>query len=175
MRTITALLFATLLGHAAAAGAGTAIVGSIAPQEAKTIVSIADRVDALWNDRRAAEIAALYTDDASLEMVGRARGAQGRQGILAYFAESFASLDPAMRHRTDIDRLTVLSPDIVVADGHAWLEKASEDGATTPVRYFNTTTVVVRGDDGWRIRMVRTHLATVEEGLAAAQQRVAGN
>ena len=175
MRTLSTLLFATLLGHAAAADAGTSIVGAIAPQEAKTIVSIAGRVDALWNARRAAEIAALYTDDASLEMVGRDRGAQGRQGILAYFAESFAALDPAMRHRTDINRLTVLSPDIVVADGHAWLEKASGDGAPTPVRYFNTTTVVVRGDDGWRIRMVRTHLASVEEGLAAAQARVAEN
>ncbi len=159
-----------------AATAGTQIVGSITPQEARTIVSIAGQVDTLWNARKAAEIAALYAPDATLEMVDRKTGAQGRQDILEYFARSFATLDPAMRHRTGIDRITVLAPDVVVANGHAWLERASGDAAPTPVRFFNTTTVVVRGAEGWRIRMIRTHDAPLEQGLVVASKRtVAGS
>ena len=131
--------------------------GALAADEVAGIVALADATDAEWNARDAAGLAALYTDGATLMMVDRKQHIDGRAAVADYFTRSFAAIPAALRHRTVVDRLTVLADDLVMADTSVALTRVGADGQNEPVRDFATLTLVRREADGWRLEVVRAH------------------
>lgn len=145
------LLLAALLAFAAPARA------QITPADSAEILRLAAAGDAFWNEKDAAGLSRLYTEDAHNWMVGAEMNLRGRDAIAAYFTAAFAQRGPGMRHRTTITELQQVAPGVVAADGDVVVEQMSEGGEVRVLRRFTMNAVAVRGAEGWRIRINRVH------------------
>ena len=119
---------------------------------------LVERTDAAWNGRDAAMLASFYVDNATLRIGGRDETVDGLNAIRDYFTQSFARVDPQMRHVTTLVGLHALADDVVIADTKVELVTRDGDGATRVVRRFTTPTVAVRRGEHWKIAAVRAQV-----------------
>lgn len=135
--------------------AGTLAANEPSPEDRAALQALVERSDAVWNARDADAMAALYSANATLRIIGRDVIVEGAAAIHDYFTRSFARLEPGMRHRTRLTGLHPQSDDVVVADAHVRLTRVDADGTETLVREFTTLTVAVRDGKQWRLSAVR--------------------
>lgn len=147
---LAAALLLTALTAAPNAGA------AVTPDDERLLRAIADQSDAYWNARDSAALGAMFADDAQLRMASR-EPVVSRTAITGYFRDSFARVEPAMRHVTRITRLQELAPGVVIADGEVSLERVTADGKRETVRRFLNHTVLVKTDGAWRFKALRVH------------------
>lgn len=150
-----ALLVAALVLAAAPAAAQDVRAIGVTDAELRDIVALAQQSDARWNARDAAALSALYTAEGHNRIVGTPVDLRGRDAIRAYFTQSLARLEPAMRHRTVVDEVQRLAPDLVVVEGRVWVERLGADSSRTTVRTFTMHGIIVREDGAWRVRWNR--------------------
>lgn len=161
------LLAALLLLLALPAAAQTARADGLAPADSGAIARLAAAGDTFWNDRDAAGISGLYTEDAHNWMVGTEMNLRGRDAVRAYFTRAFAARGPGLRHRTVLGELQQVAPGVVVADGDVCVEQTVEGAAPRVLRRYTMSAVAVRGADGWRIRVNRVHAQPLPAPAAA--------
>lgn len=121
------------------------------------LVAVAAAADARWNAADAIGLADAFTDDATLVLYPNAR-ASGRDAIRDYFARAFERRPAKLRHVTTLGEITMLTPDVALADGHVRLERQQDDGSWVLVRYFVNHNVAVREAAGWKLDAVRAHV-----------------
>lgn len=141
-------------------------VGTVPDADRQAIEAAAGEADAHWNARDAAGLASMYVDDASLVIAGGGP-VRGKAAVLDYFTKSFARTPATMRHATLVDRATVLTPDLVLADTRVTLDRTEQDGSVVRVRDFNTLTLMARRDGHWRLHTVRAYPQTASTPGAA--------
>lgn len=145
----------------AAAGllfAAAANARDLAPADRAVLEQLVVRSDAAWNSRDAAALADLYVDDATLRVGTRDETLTGTAAIRDYFTESFARVDPRMRHETTLVGLHALRDDVVIADTTVELVTGNPDGSRRVVRRFTTPTVAVRSGSEWKLGAVRAQI-----------------
>ena len=162
------VLAAALAAASAFAQAAPIVEGSLPEPDLAQVNALAGTVDSVWNARRADDMAALYTENGSLQFVAQNRGVSTRAGILDYFSKSFAQLTPDLRHVTVVDRVVVLSPTVVVADSSVALTSEAAGRDPRVVRRFAVVNVIVKDGDAWKIAAVRTHLLPQAANTAVA-------
>lgn len=135
--------------------AGSLAASEPSPEDRAALQALVERSDAVWNARDANGMAALYSANATLRIIGRDVAVNGASAIHDYFTRSFAGLEPGMRHSTRLTGLHPQSDDVVLADAHVRLIRVDADGAETLVREFTTLTVAVRDGKQWRLSAVR--------------------
>jgi uncharacterized protein (TIGR02246 family) len=163
-----AMLAAVFAVFSTVTQAAPIIEGSLAADDLAAVNALAGEVDSIWNARRADELAAMYTENGSLQFVSQNRGVSTRAGILDYFTKSFAQLTPDLRHVTVVDRIVVVSPTVVLADSSVALTSEAEGREPRVVRRFAVVNVVVKEGDAWKIAAVRTHLLPQEVTATAS-------
>lgn len=126
-------------------------------EDRAALVAVAASADARWNDADATGLAESFTDDATLVLYPAAR-AVGRNAIRDYFARAFERRPGRLRHVTTLGEITMLTPDVALADGHVRLERQQDDGRWVLVRYFVNHNVAVREGTGWKLDAVRAHV-----------------
>lgn len=151
------LLLAVLLLFAVPAMAQTAKTSGISPEDAAAILRLAEAGDAFWNEKDAAGLSTLYTEDAHNWMVGTEMNLRGRASIAAFFTSSFAQRAPGLRHRTVVTEIQLVAPGVVAADGEVFVERVVEGEPPRVLRRFTMNSVAVKGADGWRLRINRVH------------------
>lgn len=127
----------------------------LAPADREAIVRVASDSDAAWNARDAVRLASFFTRDGDNRILGTPVELRGRDAIVSYFTGSLAKVDPAMRHVTDVRELHRITADVVASDVDVRLERTAADGTTSVVRKFSVTAILVRTDEGWKIRLNR--------------------
>ncbi|QJE72045.1 SgcJ/EcaC family oxidoreductase [Aerophototrophica crusticola] len=126
--------------------------------DAASLRALAEAGDTAWNVADAAAMARLYTDDASLRVGQTAEAVRGRDGIQAYFTQSFARRPGPMRHVTQIRHLEMLTPDMAMGENDVLVEKPDGQGGWTTVARFTNQSVLVRAGKGWKLHAVRAQL-----------------
>lgn len=154
-RIATGLLIALLVPLGALAN--SAEMEGLSDEDRAAILALARANDTAWNARDAEAFASTYTRDARNVVVGTPVDLRGRDAIRAHFARSFLRIEPAIRHRTIVDELVPVAPDVVVAGGQVLLERRLGDGTAAPLQRFAMTAVLVREKNVWRIRTHRAH------------------
>lgn len=129
----------------------------LSARDREEIIALGASVDTAWNARDAAALAAAFAVDGQNTILGTPLDLRGRDVIRAHYTTALAKTDPALRHRSVVDELTRISPDVVIAGGQAWIDRVNADGTVTPLRRFTITTAVVRENGVWRIRVSRVH------------------
>lgn len=151
-----AFRFSLALVAALAAATLESRAADLADREMRALRALATEADARWDRRDAEGLAALYADAATLQVAG-GRTVEGHEGIHGYFVDSFAGMDPSLRHVTRLVGLREVAPGVVFADGQVRLERIEPDGSRALVRYFVNHTLVVREGDRWKLKAVRAH------------------
>jgi uncharacterized protein (TIGR02246 family) len=143
------LPFAELSCRAPEQVSNTSAAQDTASKEAAIRAELA-AVEAAWNKRDAAALAALYAPDGDAMMLADPR-TLGQDAIRR--AAEAGSIFPTDRTSTNrisltVDRIRSLSPDVAIADGTARFS-AGEPTQTRP------TYIMVRRDGAWRIAALR--------------------
>lgn len=114
-------------------------------------------LDGRWNVRDAEGFSALFSRDARFVFVDRGEALDGRREILESFAHRFPTFAPDVRHRTTVHHVRPLSPEAVTVDGGVEILRLAPDQGTEPttILTFAVFAVMVRPEDGWRIRELR--------------------
>lgn len=133
---------------------GSAFAAELLQADRIAVEALAGAADAAWNARDYKGLSAMYVEDGTLQVSGTA--VEGVGAIHEYFRKSFARLDPAMRHITQVTGLHPQSNDVVLADTLVRLVRQDAQGEQT-VREFSTVTVVVRRDGQWKLSGVRAY------------------
>lgn len=149
----TRLLVVFGLLFAASAGAN-----ELTSADRAALSQLVERTDLAWNGRDAATLASFYVDEATLRIGSRDDTVDGANAIRDYFTQSFARVDPALRHETTLIGLHTLGDGIVIADTRVELVTQGADGLRKVVRRFTTPTVAVRRGDQWKIAAVRAQV-----------------
>ncbi|MDF1503718.1 SgcJ/EcaC family oxidoreductase [Roseisolibacter sp. H3M3-2] len=146
-----------LLLLAAPLGAQTAAPRAVGVSEAelRDLLVLARATDERWNARDAAGLSALFAAEGHSRILGTPADLRGRDAIRAYFATSLGRLAPGTTHRTVVDEVQRVAPDVVLVEGRVWIERAGADSARTPLRAFTVTSAVVREGEAWRVRWNR--------------------
>lgn len=148
------LLSAVLTG--AGAAESTSVPGAasaVSSELAATMTALADRADAVWNQRDAAGMTALYAPDATTTIGGAIR-LKGHAEIQGHFTKSFASLPPGMIHRTVVKRIEPLG-NMVAIDSAVTIEMPDGAQGTRVLREFFTFALVRPKPGGWEFVAVR--------------------
>jgi hypothetical protein len=153
IRPLAATLFALLAPTAAPAAAQDVRAVGVTDTELRAI--LAQETDVRWNARGAAELSALYTAEGHNRIVGTPIDLRGRDAIRAHFTQSLARTEAALVHRTVVDEVQRVSPDVVAVEGRVWLERGGADSARTVVRAFGMNAVLVQDGGAWRVRWNR--------------------
>ena len=135
--------------------------GEVPAAERAVLEALAQESDAWWNAADADRLAAMFAEDADLRL-GNGPHQLGREGVLDYFARSFAAREPNLRHTTELTALNEVAPGVVVADGHVRLERIGADGEAVLLRRFVNHTVLVKEDGVWRFKAIRAHVLATE-------------
>lgn len=146
-----------LLVLVAAASAAVAFpVLAEAPAEADRVAleRLAADLDRVWDAGDPATVASLYATDGTLRLDARPI-VEGRAAVTAYFRTTIARRAAGARHRTRVERIDMLAPDLALVDARAWIERDGEGGAVEVLARFHNQTVAVREGAGWRFRAVR--------------------
>ena len=138
-----------------AAGAGAR---ELSATDRATLAQLVERTDRAWNGRDAAALASFYVAEATLRIGGRDETVDGVKAIRDYFTQSFARVDPSLRHETTLIGLHALGDDMVIADTTVELITQDAAGQRKIVRRFTTPTVAVRRGDDWKIAAVRAQV-----------------
>lgn len=132
------------------------------------IRSLWSALDGYWNERDAARFSDLFAVPASMEFVDRGERLEGRATIRRHFAERFPRFAPELRHRTRLQRIEAIAPDVRIADGTVEILRGAGDEGGAPVRLksFAIFAVMHRAADGWTIRALRVVELTGTDGAA---------
>lgn len=122
-------------------------------QLTRTLQALADKADAIWNQRDAAAMAAMYAQDATSTIGGNIR-LKGRDDILKHFANSFSKLPAGMTHRTVVKRIEQVG-DMYATDSSVFIEVPDGAGGRKVAREFFTFALVRPAGDGWEFVAVR--------------------
>jgi uncharacterized protein (TIGR02246 family) len=153
-----ALLALSMLGFAAAPAWSVEVLGELTPADLAAVTAVAAKADDRWNAADAAGLSALYTEDGNLSLVDSNVTALGRRAVLDYFTRSFATRPASLRHSTDVERLVVLSPTVVLVDTQVAVDELLADGSHKRLRNFYTLTIVEKTGGEWLISVVRAHV-----------------
>ncbi|WP_257387369.1 YybH family protein, partial [Tahibacter caeni] len=132
--------------------------GEPAAADRAALEQLVTRADAAWNSRDAAALAGLYVADGTLRVGSASATVEGAAAIRRYFTESFARVEPQMRHETTLVGLHAINEDVVLADTSVELVRVAADGSRTVVRRFATPTIAVRSGGDWRIGAARAQV-----------------
>ena len=154
VHSVAARLFA-VAGLLLAASAGARELSSA---DRATLARLVERTDRAWNGRDAAMLASFYVDEATLRIGSRDGTVDGVKAIRDYFTQSFARVDPALRHETTLIGLHALADDVVIADTTVELVTQDENGQRKVMRRFTTPTIAIRRGDDWKIAAVRAQV-----------------
>lgn len=148
------LLCTTVFGtHAAPSSPAPSAPSVVSSQLASALTALADRADAVWNQRDAAGMTALYAPDAT-STIGGAIRLKGRPEILAHFTKSFAGLPEGMTHRTVVKRIEPLG-DMFAVDSSVSIEMPDGAQGKRVLREFFTFALVRPVAGGWEFVAVR--------------------
>lgn len=109
-------------------------------------------IDARWNARDAAGLAALHTPDTDVSIRGLPR-LRGQAALRDAFGPSFAA-GAVARHRTVVSETELIAPGIAVAEGRVLLDAPPAD-TTGARRQLSFVSVVTKASGGWQVRLLR--------------------
>lgn len=118
-----------------------------------------ERLDAAWNARDAERFSALFTEGVSFAFVDRGEAFAGNAALHRHFAERFPQFPSNLRHLTRAHDTRPLAPGILAVDGRVEILDVGADGNAAPrrLRLFSIFAILVRGDEGWKIDLMRIH------------------
>lgn len=114
----------------------------------------AERLDRVWDAGDAAAVTAMYADDGSVRLDNRPF-VQGRDAVLRYFQDTIGRRPAGARHRTRLENVDMLTPDLALVDAHARIERVGASGQVETLADFHNQTVAQRDGNTWRFRAVR--------------------
>lgn len=114
-------------------------------------------VDHLWNQRDARSFSQLFTPDATFDFVERHQRLDGRDAVLASFADRFPGFAPDLRHRTTIGEIRDIAPDLCAVTGNVEILRTSTPDAPSVLLRFAVFAIVRRSGDDWRIQILRAY------------------
>ena len=122
-------------------------------QISKEIVS---KFDDAWNGRDADAMADLLHSEADFQLYYGLM-VRGRERIKKYYAEKiFPYLPEGLRHVTRSYKVRLLTEGVAIGDGRVDLVDENEEDPEKRVhRRLKVTTVVLKGEEGWRFSAVR--------------------
>ena len=155
-RTITLLLALvqfTAYGYAVAA---TSNITEPQTENREAIHKLAADVDAAWNERDAADLGALFTDDGDFRY-HTGRSLRGRKQIEQFYASTaFPAMPTDLRHKTVPEHIRFVTDDVAIGDGSIQITHAATlDKEEEPYLSLLLTSVVVKEQGRWRIAAVR--------------------
>jgi uncharacterized protein (TIGR02246 family) len=112
--------------------------------------------DAAWNARDAEALASLFHEHADFQFYN-GLVLRGRRLIQRVYASSiFPSLPEGLRHKTEPERIRLLSETVALGDAKVAIFDASEDDEQKRVqRMISATIVMTKGGGRWAISAVR--------------------
>jgi uncharacterized protein (TIGR02246 family) len=155
----------------AQAPAGVGAVDDAADDAA--VRSVWSTLDALWNARNAEGFSEAFAVDGRFEFVGGGESMTGRSAIRRTFAARFPNFAPDIRHRTTVREVHFIAPSIRTLDGTVEILRigAGPGGDPTVVRTFAIFAVMIRLEDGWRIRELRAYQLAAPEQAGTSTGR----
>jgi uncharacterized protein (TIGR02246 family) len=139
---------------------------TLSAKDVADIVAVGTAIDAAWDARDAAGMAAHFSEDVDMRVLGATGERRIRGGMEADYKAFFPKVGPAIRHRTVTDELHPLTADLVAVDARAWVERLLPDGTRQTVYAYASSSLLERTPGGWKVRLARTH--SVTEPLPAA-------
>lgn len=135
--------------------------------------SVWSTLDAMWNARDAERFSEAFAVDARFEFVGRGESMTGRSAIHRTFAERFPNFAPGIRHRTTVREVRIIAPSIRTLDGTVEILRigAGPGAPPTVVRTFAIFAVMIRVEDGWRIRELQAYQLAAPEQAGTSTGR----
>jgi uncharacterized protein (TIGR02246 family) len=105
-----------------------------------------------YNNKDAAAIAALFTEDGEMADLTGKELTSGREEIMARYKEVFADNPPQMA--VEVDSVRLVAPNLAIEDGTVHLTPNGEENA--PPRSTTYTAVLMKNAEGvWRIASTR--------------------
>ncbi len=127
-----------------------------------------------YNNKDAAAIAALFTENGEMTNLTGDDTTSGRAGIKARYEEIFAGKDTP-QGAVEVASVRLVAPNLAIEDGTFHLDPPGED---TPVRSTNYTAVLQKNDAGaWQIASTRDLKDVTEAGgqLSALAENLKGD
>lgn len=119
-------------------------------------VELIKKFDDAWNTRNDKDLADLFHEEADFQF-HYGHLVRGRERVQKYYRDKvFPYLPEGLRHVTRSYKVRILTDDVVIGDGRVDLVDESEEDPDKKVhKRFKVTTVVQKGDEGWRFSAVR--------------------
>ena len=106
-----------------------------------------------YNDKKAADIAALFTEDAEISDLKGEDRTTGREAIKARYEEIFSDED-APKMAIEVSSVRLVAPNLAIEDGTAHLTPRGDENE--PPRSMTYTAVLLKNDAGvWQIASTR--------------------
>lgn len=117
-------------------------------------------LDEFWNARDAERFAELFTSDTSFHFVDRRETLATRTVVRDYFAERFPRFAPELRHRTEIQDVWPVAPDVRALDGTVEVVRVATGTDAEPeiLRTFAIFGLMKQVGVDWRIDVLRVYL-----------------
>jgi uncharacterized protein (TIGR02246 family) len=127
------------------------------PKEEEAIRAVEAAYDAAW---QAADIDGLLTCLTTDAVLVNPRGevARGHHEIRQSLGEFIKTEALGSKHTSVISRVEFITPDVVIVDGEAIIERANEDKKHTSSLTHRFTDLLVRKNDRWAIAHVRAYV-----------------
>jgi uncharacterized protein (TIGR02246 family) len=133
---------------------------------------LAARTDDAWNAHDAERFSQRFTSDVDFRLEGYSdMHVIGRDSLRREFAATFARTPADVRHRTTIDRVQLIQPDVSLLDLHVFIERVAADSSRTRLREWAGTVVALRGSTGWSTRALRLRLVSADSSSAMSDAR----
>lgn len=134
---LSALLSSALSTPVLAADASPpdAFAGCAADVSKAALQDFAEKVDVYWNARDAAALAGLYASDASFAIAADHVHLSDRKQVQAFFAHSFKTLPPDLKHKMSVSRVKSMG-DFCAVDSRALIGRVKDDGSFSAMLEF---------------------------------------
>lgn len=113
-------------------------------------------LDDFWDQRDAQRFSRLFTADATFDFVERRQRLDGRDAVLLSFADRFPGFAPDLRHRTTVDEIRDIAPDVCAVTGSVEILRTSPQSTPVLLR-FAIFAIMRRTGDDWRIEILRAY------------------
>jgi uncharacterized protein (TIGR02246 family) len=123
--------------------------------DVKAIKGFVQSFDAAWNARDAEQFSTFFTDDTDMHFITLGMRMRDKGELVGSYKKIFSELPANVKHMTKIKEIHTIAPGVLFLDGVTNIIAGDAPGGEVVLRKHTGATILLRTQNGWRIRLMR--------------------
>jgi uncharacterized protein (TIGR02246 family) len=133
-------------------------------EEKKTICALVSEFDAAWNARDARLFSTFFTIDGDMNFITLNMRMRNRDDVARTYTKILSEVLPEIIHKTTINEIHSLTPDVILLDTTTDIMTLDTQGKEKVLRRHTAAGILLKTEEGWRIRALRIWSEQVSAG-----------